>query len=129
MDDIYLHTTLACLNHVLSSPAGEFAGEPEPLANEFQNHGFQEARFLEPVGLVFAAAGLTYLTRVVDGWLAGKGQGVQIDMRSTPPVVTNIAGIPNGYLIIIKPDGSVSNEKTTSSSLDSILSVAQALRK
>ena len=75
------------------------------------------ARFIEPVSLI-ATASLALLTyRIVEHWLSKGEHGVQIDARTSPATVTNLAGIPTGFLVIIAPDGKVST--VSSGSLNS----------
>jgi hypothetical protein len=70
-----------------------------------------EVRFVEPVTTLVVATGVVFLAnRIVDHWLKSREVGVQIDLRKNPPVVSKIANVPRGLLIVIDPDGNVRRE-------------------
>lgn len=70
-----------------------------------------EAAFIEPISLVAVATLAFVVERVVNHWLRGKEQGVQIDLREKPPIISRLAGVPYGFLVIINADGTATTHK------------------
>lgn len=70
-----------------------------------------EAAFVDPVTMVAVATIATLATRLVNHWLRGREQGVQIDLRKKTPVVSRLAGVPRGFLVVINKDGTVETHK------------------
>lgn len=63
-------------------------------------------RFIEPVtATVLVVSAAVLAERIVMHWLRGKEQGVELDLRKTPSVVSRLAGTPAGFVVVIKPDG------------------------
>ena len=76
------------------------------LRPEEMNPSTTEARFIEPVTATIAVASLALLAeRIVTHWLRSKEQGVEIDLRKKPALVSRIAGTPMGFVMVIKPNG------------------------
>lgn len=64
-----------------------------------------EAMFIEPVTAIITVSAALLAERIVRHWIRSRENGVQIDMRQTPPIVSAIAGTPFGFVMAIKPDG------------------------
>jgi len=64
-----------------------------------------EANFIEPVSLIVVATLALLAERVLHFALAKNGQGVLIDTRSKPPRVSALAGVPQGFVVIVKANG------------------------
>jgi hypothetical protein len=77
-------------------------GEPAPLPPD---PDAVEARFVEPVTLIAAVTLAVLAERVVRHLLAKRGGGVLIDTRETPPRVSQLAGVPQGFLVLVHADG------------------------
>ncbi len=61
---------------------------------------------------IIAATTISWIAgRMAHTWLKDREQGVQIDLRETPPVISRIAGVPNGFVVIVHPDGQVETQK------------------
>ena len=71
----------------------------------------EEARFVETLALV-AVVTIPYIAkRLIDHWLKKKEQGIQIDLRKDPVNISNIANVPQGYVLIIEKDGTARTEQ------------------
>jgi hypothetical protein len=71
----------------------------------------KEAKFVELV-VVGAVVSVTWLVkRITDHWLKKNEQGVQIDLRASPPVVSVVANVPQGFVVIIDKDGNASTKQ------------------
>jgi hypothetical protein len=64
-----------------------------------------EARFVDPVTITVATTLSLLAVRLTNHWLKRSERGVQIDLRTTPPTVSLIAGVPSGVLVVIDKDG------------------------
>ncbi len=107
--------------------AEEFTIERMEAAPRGSTSPVLEARFIEPVTLL-AAVTLGWLAkRLVDHWLRDQERGVQIDLRTTPPTVSRIAGVPRGFLVIIDREGVARTEKTTYEQSEALVPVLQQL--
>ena len=73
--------------------------------------GLATAHFVEPVSIVAVASIAWLAQRLVNHWLKSEEQGVQIDLRDKPPVVSRIRGVPTGFLVIINPDGTAQTQQ------------------
>ena len=99
------------------------AAQSQPLARE-RSQGFETAHFIEPVSLVVAASVSLIAYRIVEHWLTSREHGVQIDARTSPATISNIAGIPAGFVVLISPAGEVSTHSSgslTSSGLAALI--------
>jgi hypothetical protein len=77
---------------------------PTPSPSE---QGLAGAHVLEPVSLSIAVSTLSVLAyRIIEHWLRREEYGVQIDARTTPATISTIAGVPNGFVVVIEADGS-----------------------
>jgi hypothetical protein len=76
--------------------------KPKPL---------EEGRFVEPVIIIATATLAVIAKRVVEHWLKRKEQGVQIDLRTTPPTFSSIANVPRGFVVIIDMNGGAKPHK------------------
>lgn len=77
-------------------------GEASPLPPDGAS---MEARFVEPVTLIASLTLAMLAARLLHFALARRGQGVMVDARSKPPHVSALAGVPQGFVVIIHPDG------------------------
>lgn len=76
---------------------------PPPSMHE---QGLGGAHVLEPVSLSVVVTSLSVLAyRIVEHWLRRAEHGVQIDARTTPATISTIAGVPNGFVVVIGADG------------------------
>jgi hypothetical protein len=85
-----------------------------------------EARFVEVIAVLVVAAVATIAGRVADRWLADHSQGVLIDVRPSPPLISRVAGIPSGFLVIIDHEGNATPHQARPDNRDSIASVVRA---
>lgn len=76
--------------------------EPLPLPSD---PDAEEARFVEPVTLIATITLALLAERLVRHVLAKRGEGVLIDTREKPPRVSQIARVPQGFLVIVHQDG------------------------
>lgn len=65
-----------------------------------------EARFIDPVSILVVTTVAAIVWRVVNHYLVKDGRGVLIDARSQPPTISRLADVPEGFILLIKPDGS-----------------------
>jgi hypothetical protein len=77
----------------------------EPLAEPSHGAALEEAHFVELVAVLVAGTVATIAKRIVDQWLRDRSQGVLIDVRAQPPLVSRVAGVPAGFLVLIDADG------------------------
>jgi hypothetical protein len=55
---------------------------------------------------VIVAVSLAVLAeRLLHFVLTQRGEGVLVDTRETPPHVSVLAGVPQGFVVVIHPDG------------------------
>jgi len=60
------------------------------------------AHFIEPVSQIIAVATVSMIAyRMVDHWLTQKEQGVLIDVRKDPALISRVSGVPNGFVHLI----------------------------
>jgi len=64
-----------------------------------------EARFIEPVTLIASLTLFILAERVLHFALTRGGQGVMVDASTKPPRVSALAGVPQGFVLLIHPDG------------------------
>jgi hypothetical protein len=64
-----------------------------------------EARFVDPVTISVVTTLSLLAVRLTNHWLKRSERGVQIDLRTTPPTVSLLAGVPSGVLVVIDKDG------------------------
>jgi hypothetical protein len=124
LQDFQIITDRAELSGRLLSPDSSFEVREVAAAEVSHLPDAQSARFIEPVSIIAAATAALLAYRLVEHWLSKDEQGVQIDARTQPATVTNIAGIPAGFVVIIAPDGSVTSHASgslTSSGLASLI--------
>ncbi len=90
------------------------------------------ARFIEPVSLMVTATVAMLASRILNYILVRHGQGVLIDARQQPPLVTQLADVPAGFVVLIKADGSVETVaagKTDDTTFAGLLAKVLSLRK
>ena len=88
-----------------------------------------EARFVDPVTAVAVVSIAMLATRLVDHWLRGREQGVQIDLRETPPVISRLAGIPMGFLVVIDKDGKATTQQADYADSSEVIPLLQTVFK
>jgi hypothetical protein len=76
--------------------------EPEALPVD---PAAREARFIDPVSVIAAISLAILAERVVHFVLTRRGQGVLVDASGQPTKVSVLAGVPQGYILLIRPDG------------------------
>jgi hypothetical protein len=77
-------------------------GEPQALPAD---PDAMEARFIEPVTLIASVTLMVLAQRLLHFALARRGAGVLLDARERPPSVSVLKGVPQGFVVIIHPDG------------------------
>ena len=77
-------------------------GEATPLPPD---PNAMEARFVGAVTLVAVVTISILAERILHFALARRGQGVLVDLREIPARVTNVAGIPQGFVLIVDANG------------------------
>jgi len=83
----------------------------ESIESTSNKKPLQDARFVEVLVLV-GVSSVTYLAkRLVDHFLKKKEQGIQIDLQKDPPVISKIAGVPMGFVLIIDKKGKVTTHQ------------------
>jgi len=70
-----------------------------------------KAQFVGMVAIIATVTVSWIAARMADSWVRGREQGVQIDLRQDPPVISRIAGAPMGYVVIVHQDGKVETQK------------------
>lgn len=70
-----------------------------------------EARFVGTVAVIAAGTLSVIAIRMVTHWLRGDEEGIQIDLRETPPVISRIANVPRGFIVVVDADGTVTTER------------------
>lgn len=74
------------------------------------NHG-GKAGFVEPVTAVLTLSLLTLGFRLFEYFKKKDERGIQIDLRTTPATVTDLANVPSGFVVIIGKDGKASTQR------------------
>ncbi len=72
-----------------------------------------EARFVDPVTVVAITTLALLAVRIVNHWLKNDERGVQIDLRTQPPTISQLRNVPAGVLVIIDKDGKPSIRRET----------------
>lgn len=86
--------------------AGEISG--------LDNHQVDATRpgMIEAVGLVITASVSVMAYKLFNHWLRKRELGVQIDARTKPATISNIANVPSGFVVIIDQDGKITTVKS-----------------
>ncbi|TQD23904.1 hypothetical protein [Methanolobus vulcani] len=95
----------------VSGDIDEFSIENIKPITSLPGEPLEEARFVEPVTALVGATVLYLAKRMIDHWFKEKEQGVMMDLREVPPLISRIAGIPMGFLVIIDKDGQATTHK------------------
>ena len=69
------------------------------------NSPLVEARFVDPVTVVATTTLALLAIRLVNHWLKRDERGVQIDLRTQPPTISQLLNVPAGVLVIVDKDG------------------------
>ena len=72
-----------------------------------------EARFVDPVTVVATTTLALLAIRLVNHWLKRDERGVQIDLQTQPPTISQLRDVPAGVLVIIDKDGKPSIHRQT----------------
>jgi hypothetical protein len=72
-----------------------------------------EARFVDPVTVLVTTTLALLTIRMVNHWLKSDESGVQIDLRTQPPTISQLRNVPAGVLVIIGIDGKPSVRRET----------------
>jgi hypothetical protein len=72
-----------------------------------------EARFVDPVTVLVTTTLALLAVRLVNHWLKRDERGVQIDLRTQPPTISQLRNVPAGVLVIINKDGKPSVRRET----------------
>ncbi|WP_455203315.1 hypothetical protein [Kaarinaea lacus] len=100
------------------------------LRPEELNPATAEARFIEPITATIAVASVALLAeRIVTHWLRSKEQGVEIDLRKKPALISRIAGTPMGFVMVIKPDGETQLMQVDYDNHSNLADVIQSITK
>ncbi len=63
--------------------------------------------------------------RLLHTWLADKTQGVLIDARQSPALISRLSGIPAGFMVVIGVDGKTEKYDTATTSAESLSAILQ----
>jgi hypothetical protein len=88
----------------VQAEAGANFEKPEPLPPP-DALGAARANFVEPVSVIGMVTLAWIAKSLIDHWLKDRQQGLQIDLRKEPPLLTRLAGTPRGFVVIIDKDG------------------------
>ncbi|MDK2832540.1 MAG: hypothetical protein PWQ75_2292 [Methanolobus sp.] len=99
------------LEQEVSRDTSEFNVETIKPIRSIPEQPLEEARFVEPITAFVGATVLYLAKRMIDHWFKEKEQGVMMDLREVPPLVSRIAGIPMGFLVIIDKNGQATTHK------------------
>jgi len=95
----------------VSGDIDEFSIETIKPITSLPGEPLEEARFVEPITALVGTTVLYLAKRMIDHWFKQKEQGVMMDLREVPPLVSRIAGIPMGFLVIIDKNGQATTHK------------------
>jgi hypothetical protein len=98
----------------------------EPLPTPPQVAPLTEARFLEVIAVVFSLTVASLAKRIVNRWLDDQSEGVLIDARQSPPLVSRVAGIPAGFLVLVDASGATSTHQAGSDTNESLTELIRA---
>lgn len=79
-------------------------GAPSPLQATLPP-ALVEARFIEPVTFTITATLSLLAVRIVNSWLKRLEGGLQIDLRTSPPTISQLMNIPAGVIVLIDRQG------------------------
>ena len=78
-------------------------GDSTPLAPD---PDAVEAHFIDPISIIAVVSVVYLANRILTHFLVKDGKGTLVDARTNPPTVSRLADVPEGYILLIKPDGS-----------------------
>lgn len=70
-----------------------------------------KAGFVDPVTAVLTLSLATLGFRLFEYLRKKDERGIQIDLRTTPATVTDLANVPHGFVVIIDRDGKAKTER------------------
>lgn len=100
-------------------------GEPESLPPD---PDAMEAGFVEPITVIAAITVAVLAERLLHFVLTKGGYGVLVDARAKPPNVSVLKGVPQGFIVIIHPDGSTENVRANDPGNDLTNLLGKALK-
>jgi hypothetical protein len=100
-------------------------GEPESLPPD---PDAMEAGFIEPVTAIAALTVAVLAERLLHFALAKRGYGVLVDARDKPPNVSVLKGVPQGFIVIIRPDGTTEKVRADDPGTDLTNLLGKALK-
>jgi hypothetical protein len=106
---VELQTTEALLNSEWKAHSQEIEiKEIKPL--KLASKG-DIANFVEPVTAVIVLTSAMLVFRLFEYFKKKNERGIQIDLRTIPATLTDLANVPNGFIVIIDKDGNASIEQ------------------
>ena len=102
-DLVTLRMELPAEELAAETQSGHVVGDPTPIGSGLDG---AEAHFIDPVSITIAVTIGVLATRIVEHFLVHDGRGTLIDARQSPPLLSRLANVPDGLVLIIKPDGS-----------------------
>jgi hypothetical protein len=92
--------------------------------------GLATAHVLEPMSLTILVTTLSVLAyRIVEHLLRRDEYGVQIDARTTPATISTVAGIPNGFVVVIEANGATKTHSATAMGANSLTELLAGILK
>ncbi|UJR82325.1 hypothetical protein [Sandaracinus amylolyticus] len=99
-------------------------GAPQSL--EPSPDAVTEARFVETVAVIGVVSLAWIAKRCVDTWLKDKERGVMIDLRTTPPTISRVEGVPAGFLVMVDASGKATTKKIAYDQPEQMLPMLEA---
>lgn len=122
---IQLQTTQAALDADWSAAPGQPIDRRSVEPLRVAGLGVK-ADFVEPVTAVLTLSVVTLAFRLFEYFKKKDERGIQIDLRTTPATVTDLANVPHGFVVIIGKDGKASTQRAD---YDKPEQITQALAK
>lgn len=107
---IQLQTTQAALDSDWSAMPTQAIERKSVAPLALERHGGR-AGFVEPVTAMLTLSLVTFGFRLFEYFKKKDERGIQIDLRTTPATVTDLANVPNGFIVIIGKDGKASTQR------------------
>jgi len=121
---IQLRTTQASLDSDWKSTSSQKIDVQGVAALKSASVG--KVNFLDPVTAVVTLSAATLAFRLFEYFKKKDERGVQIDLRTTPATMTDLANVPSGFLVIIDANGKA---RTEQAKYDKPEEIAQVLAK
>ena len=82
----------------------EFSIEKTESVSTYSEHPLMESAFVEPQA-IYGTATVDFLTnRIINNWLQ-REEGVELNLKQDPILISLIDGTPQGYVFVTYPDG------------------------